>query len=810
MLTRVYKFGGTSLGSPKRIRTAVQLIASEPGGTRKIVVVSAFGGVTDQLVNTIETAISRAGSHNDMLAALRAQHEQAVSDLVPDRLLDEVRSELGALFRDLGEMMDGIYLLRECTGRARDAILGFGERASAPIVAAAFERAGHGAVSMDARAFIRTDDSFGEANVDFPTTGKLIRQRFETLTTDQVYVVTGFVAATQHGVQTTLGRSGSDYTATIIAGALSAEKVVIWTDVDGVLSADPRLVPAAFTLPTLSYREAGEMAYFGAKVLHPRTMRPLLSESIPLDIKNTLNPSAAGTRIQMQSVPSDGAVKAVTAIRDISMLMLEGAGMVGIPGISGRTFGSLAAADVNVLLISQASSEQSICIGVRNEDAERAVLALRATFELEIHRGDVHRIYVEPDCAVVSAVGDQMRMRPGIAGRMFSTLGYANINVRAIAQGASETNISAVVSGQDAQRAIRALHESFARSFARAHLFLIGAGVVGKAFLDLLGEHGPRLSESRHLNLRLVGVANSRRQIMDADGLNPVAAAEQLAGGSEASLDNIVEALRNSHLERLILVDATASQAVADRYAELLEAGIGVVTPNKRANTGPLEYYQRLQRTAARRGVPFLFETTVGAGLPVISTLRDLVRSGDRIRKIEGVLSGTLAYVLGEVSGGCLFSEAVARARTQGFTEPDPRDDLGGEDVARKILTLAREAGWQMEREDIDVESLVPEGLADLSVEEFMQRLPGEDEHWTGRAGLQFVASATPESASVRVREVKAESPFSRLAGTDNMVVFTTDRYSAQPLIIQGAGAGPEVTAGGVMADLVRAAEAMR
>jgi bifunctional aspartokinase / homoserine dehydrogenase 1 len=810
MLTRVYKFGGTSLGSPRRVRHAVKLAAGEPHGIRKVVVVSAFGGVTDQLIEAIRKAVSRSGSHTDHLEAVRARHENAVAELVPEDERDAVRSKLGGLFRDLGELMDGVYLLRECTGRARDAIMGFGERASAPIVAAAFRQAGHQATALDARDFIRTDSAFGEANVDFVTTGNQIRSAFRALTPEKVHVVTGFIASTMHGVQTTLGRSGSDYTATIIAGALSADKVVIWTDVDGVLSADPRLVPAAFTLPTLSYREAGEMAYFGAKVLHPRTMRPLLGESIPLEIKNTLNPEGPGTLIQLDSVPSDGAVKAVTAIRDMALVMVEGAGMVGIPGISGRTFGSLAAADVNVLLISQASSEQSICIGVRDEDADRAAHALSATFELELHRGDIHRIYVEPDTAVVSVVGDQMRMHPGIAGRMFSTLGYANINVRAIAQGASETNISAVVSGQDAQRAIRALHESFARSYARAHLFLIGTGVVGRAFLGLLDRHGPLLSEGRHLNLRLVGVANSRTQIMDGDGLNPASVGEELPEGSPADLATIMDALRNSHLERLIVVDATASQAVADRYADLLEAGIGVVTPNKRANTGSLKYYHRLQQTAARRRVPFLFETTVGAGLPVISTLRDLVQSGDRIHKIEGVLSGTLAFVLGRVSMGTPFSEAVLEARALGFTEPDPRDDLGGEDVARKILTLAREAGWSFERADVRVESLIPGGLAELGVEEFLRRLPEADADWAGRSGLQFVASATSRAVSVGVREVGLDSPFSRLKGTDNMVVFTTDRYSDRPLVIQGAGAGPEVTAGGMMADLVRAAEAMR
>ncbi|MFT5142375.1 MAG: aspartokinase/homoserine dehydrogenase 1 [Rhodothermales bacterium] len=810
MLTRVYKFGGTSVGTPERIRTVIDLVAREPDTVRRIVVVSAFGGVTDQLIGAMNSALARSGDHAERVEAIRLRHDDAVRDLASRADAEDLRELLGDLFRDLGELMDGIYLLRECTPRTRDAIMGVGERASAPIVASALRREGHKSQAVDARHLIRTDDSFGEANVDFPTTRTQVRAALEALDPGVIPVVTGFIATTPQGVQTTLGRSGSDYTATILAGAMDAEKVIIWTDVDGVLSADPRLVPAAFTLPALSYREAGEMAYFGAKVLHPRTMRPLLEAAIPLEIKNTMNPSGAGTRIQAESVRSEGAVKAVTAVRGISLLMVEGAGMVGVPGISGRTFGTLAGAGLNVLLISQASSEQSICIGVRDEDGERAASALRATFELEIMRGDISGVHVEPGCAVVSAVGDQMRMQPGIAGRMFSTLGYANINVRAIAQGASETNISAVVSDSDAQRAIRALHESFARSYERAHLFLLGTGVVGKAFLELLSEHGPRLSESRHLNLRLVGVANSRNHLVDGDGLDPATALTHLAGAQETSLDAVVSYLRTSHLERLILVDATASGVVADRYQELLEGGIGIVTPNKRANTGAIGYYRALKKTAARRGVPFLYETTVGAGLPVISTLNDLVLSGDTVHRIEGVLSGTLAYVLGQVSDGVSFSDAVLDARQRGYTEPDPRDDLGGEDVARKILTLAREAGWDVERADVTVESLVPAELANCTVEEFLAGLPAFDQKWEGRSGLRFVASAEPGEMTVGVQEVSPESLFGRLAGTDNMVAFTTDRYSDRPLVVQGAGAGPEVTSAGMMADVVRAAQAMR
>lgn len=812
----VYKFGGTSVATAERIQRVVSLVQAERDDVVRVVVVSALGGVTDQLIRAIDEALARTGEHEKLLDTIRARHDEAVERLVLPGERDELEEELEARWRELGELLHGVYLLRECTLRTRDAIIGMGERLSAPIAAAAFRAAGTDAEALDASTFIRTDAAFGEANVHFEATNRLVQERFARLPNDRIAVVTGFIAATDRGVLTTLGRSGSDYTATILGGALRAERVVIWTDVDGVLSADPRLVPEAFTLPELSYREAAELAYFGAKVLHPRTMRPLQRQHIPLLIKNTLNPDATGTLITEQSTRMEGHVKAVTAIRDVAVVMLEGTGLIGVPGISARAFGALASKGINVLMISQASSEQSLCTIVRAAEANASEEALNDAFELELARGDVSTIYTVPECAVVSVVGDHMRERPGLAGRMFATLGRSGVNVLAIAQGASETNISAVVRDAEARQAVNALHDEFALARHRVHLFLIGTGVVGKALLRTLARQAPVLLDRLNLNLHLVGLANRRQMAWDVSGIPFDEALGRLDGTRPPDgVDGIVHHLLECRLNRLMVIDATASDDVAHRYPELLERSIAVITPNKRANTKDQAFYDRLQRNAHRQQVPYLYETTVGAALPVISTLRDLVRSGDRIDRIEGVLSGTLAFIFNSLAEGKKFSEAVRQARALGYTEPDPRDDLKGEDVARKLLILAREMGLRVERDDVSVESLVPAHLFDVSVADFLQQLESMDEDWEERTNtatteggrLQYIGLIEGGRLSVRVRWVGPLSPFNHLRGTDNMVVYTTERYSSTPLVVQGPGAGPDVTAAGIIADLVKAAE---
>ena len=812
----VYKFGGTSVQTADRIKRAVDLVLRDDVKGLRVVVVSALGGVTDQLITAVNEALARSGKHTEIVETLKKRHTAAVDLLVPETEKAHVTAELDARWRELGELLDGVFLLRECTKRTHDAVIGMGERLSTPLAAAAFRSAGRKAEAIDARTIIRTDASFGEANVLFDETNELIQQRFAAIDDDTVAVVTGFIGATDRAVATTLGRSGSDYTATILGGALRAKQVVIWTDVDGVLSADPRLVPEAFSLPQLSYREAAELAYFGAKVLHPRTMRPLLRQQIPLRIKNTLNPDAPGTLISEKTTTMEGHVKAITAIRDVAVVMLEGTGLVGIPGISARALSGLAAEKINVLMISQASSEQSLCCVVPVHAADESAEALRQAFQLELARGDVASIYTIEGCAVISSVGDNMRERPGLAGRMFSTLGRSGVNVLAIAQGAAETNISAVVRDAEARQAVHALHDEFALVRHRVHVFMIGAGVVGQALLRMLADQQSTLLERLNLNIHLVGIANRSRMAWDVEGISFDDAVSKLQeserpGGLEAILTHLKEA----KLNRLMVIDATASDEVAHNYPDLLERSIAIITPNKRANTKDQAFYERLQRAAHRQQVPYLYETTVGAGLPVISTLRDLIRSGDEIHRIEGILSGTLAFIFNSMAQGMKFSEAVRTARTRGFTEPDPRDDLKGEDVGRKLLILAREIGLSVERDDVAVESLVPAHLFDVSVDEFMAQLEEMDDEWGERMAaakaeggrLQYIGLIEDDRLSVRTRWVGQDSPFTHLKGTDNMVVYTTGRYNEFPLVVQGPGAGPVVTAAGILADLIKAAE---
>ena len=814
---RVIKFGGTSVSSVSRIKRALSLVQDIAGDVQRVVVVSALGGVTDRLLEAINAVLKPSGSPDQLVNKIRKRHQDAVNLLTDEEDRAKLSEQHEALWHELDRLIRGIGLLGECTLRTRDAVMSIGERASAPLIAAAFRKAGQEAFEVDARTLIRTDLSHGEANVDYDASARLIRRALQDLPRSQIAVITGFIASGPDGTTTTLGRSGSDYTATILGRALRAERVVIWTDVDGVLSADPRDVPEAFPLARLSYAEAAEMAYFGARVLHPRTMRPVQELGIPLLIKNTLNPTATGTLISSESRAVDLRVKAISTIRDVAVVMLEGGGMLGVPGIAARVFVSLAEQKINILMIAQASSEHSICLVVREMDADAAVKTLRTTFTPELARGDVSKIFSIPRCAVVSAVGDHMRHHPGLAGRMFATLGRSRVNVLSIAQGAAETNISAVVRDDEVRRAVRALHEAFPLARIRAHVCLLGPGRVGTRLVEIIEEQHEELLERVKLNLRLVGLANSHNMLWNADGIALESALKDLPNGRAANLDWLIEQLGASRLERLIIVDATASEDVAARYPDFLELGLGVVTANKLANTRDMPFYRRLQRAARRREVAYRYETTVGAGLPVISTLKDLARSGDSIHRIEGIFSGTLAYVFNGLDRGEAFSEIVKRAHSLGFTEPNPEDDLRGEDVARKLLILARELGMDVERKDIHVESLLPEGLRLSGPDALVAALREMDADWHEKAEaarkdgkrLRYLARLEGGELHVGVQAVDEQSPFARLDGRANAIAFHTDRYCDSPMIIQGPGAGLGVTAAGLLADLIQAAELM-
>ncbi len=812
----VYKFGGSSVATPERMRHVMSLIRAMPPHARKVVVISALGGVTDTLLGMIDKALKRSDAYISLLEDMQARHEHMAEALVPALEREALQRIFEQRFHALRELLDGVFLLRECTPRSRDAIISTGERLSVPILAAALRGLGLPARMLDATTLIRTDDQFGHARVDFDVTETLIRQAFQAIPPEEIAVVTGFIGATEEGVITTLGRSGSDYTATILGAALEAEKVVIWTDVPGVLSADPRLVSSAFPLRKINYFEAAEMAYFGAKVLHAHTMKPVQMRGIPLITKSTFQPEDPGTIISEDTEHLPGHVKAITSIRNMALVTLEGPGIAGIPGIAVRALDAIARGGINVVLVSQASSEQNLCFAIENRAATRARRALEQAFELERLRGDITGVQVQRNMAIIAAVGENMRMRPGIAGKMFATLGRAGINVVAIAQGSSERNISAVIEEEAVGPAVRALHEVFPRARTPVHLAIIGLGKVGRALLRQLQRQAPRLEDEQGIHLRLVAVATSRKMYWSpqASLLEDAELEKKLEQAGETyDLEVLTRRLQDMHVERLLIVDATASEEVARHYATWLAAHMGVVAANKRANALEMAYYQRLKTLA--REVPYYYETNVGAGLPVISTLRELLATGDTVRRIEGVFSGTLAYLFDQLRKGSSFSEAVRSAYAQGLTEPDPREDLSGADVVRKVVILAREIGLPVEIADVEVTHLLPESWKQLSKEAFWERLPERDAYWrerveeAARAGemWQYVGRVDREQGvTVGLERIPLSHPLAGLRGTENIVSITTDRYAELPLIVRGPGAGVEVTAAGLFADLLRAA----
>lgn len=809
----VSKFGGTSVGTPERVQEVVRLVAAN-GGYRKVVVTSAFGGVTDRLLQAVSEAKNPEGDYKSILKALRKLHKTAVKELALKEEQKELNNLLDSFWDEIRDMLDGVRRRQASDARTMDAIVSAGERSSVPIIAAAFRAANVPALALDTRPLIRTDATHGEAVVDFETTNIQLQDAYKTIPEDTIAVVTGFIAATESGATTTLGRSGSDYTATILANALGAEECVIWTDVDGVLSADPRLVPEAFTLPDLSYEEAGELAHFGAKVLHPRTMRPLQEKGIPLRIKNTMRPDHPGTVIGPARKMTEHRIKAITSVRDVALLRLVGTGVLGAPDLTARAFSSLAEAGIDVLLIAQASSEGSLCFAVKGARANDTVELLSKTFEKERERGTL-RLLIEPENAVIAAVGDFMRDAPGLAGRMFATLGRADVNVRAIAQGASEHNISAVITDEDAALAVQALHESFALRRTRAHLAVIGTGGLGKQLLELLFSQTSSLRNDHRLNLRLVGVANSTQAVFEKEGIQMEGALSQLGQAPPTELSHFIDQLISARLERRIVIDATPSEEVASYHAELLKAGIAVVTPNKAATLVNGTEWKKAQSSAISGEVPYLYETTVGAGLGIIAILRDLIRTGDELHRIEGVLSGTLSYVFNAMRNGTSFSEAVLSAREKGYTEPDPRDDLSGRDVARKLVLLGREMGLDATLEDVRREPLLPEEMFSISLEEFLERLPELNDDWRTRfetesADIHYIARLDASGTlSASVEPVKPNTPFAGLRGPALSIAFYTNRYSPEPFVIRGPGASTDITAAVLLADIVRAAEAM-
>jgi len=811
---KILKFGGTSLATPATIRAAAAIIRDARAAEPVVVVVSAFQGVTNQLIECARLAERGDDVYTRAFDAIARRHRAAVSALVTRRRA-QTRRQVDALLDELGGTLQGIHLLRHCPMRALDMTASFGERLSALILAAHLDRF-HPSVFVDARTFVRTDDQFTSAVVDFAVTNRLARRELGALLRKRhapIPVVTGFIGSTDDGQTTTIGRNGSDYSASIIGAAVGASSVEIWTDVDGVLSADPKLVPSAFVLPQMTYEEAMELSYFGAKVIHSATIAPAVAKRIPILIKNTFNPSAPGTLISgARSDPGESLAKGITTVGQLSLLTLSGPGMVGVPGIAERLFRTLAAGRVNVILISQASSEHTICFAVRGVDAGRGIAAIEQEFRHEV---DDRLMIVDhkPDQAILAVVGEGMKGRPGVSGKLFDSLGRNNININAIAQGGSERNISCVIDERHQARALNTIHQAFFETRKRLDLVVVGVGNIGGALLRQLRQQRHYLL-TRGFDVRVVAVANSRKFAVSAAGID-LGAWPRVLGASRRRMSpaHLADAIAGLELTNAALVDCTANPSVVDAYPKFIDANLHIITPNKRANALPWKQYSALMAQMAQRQKHFFYEANVGAGLPIMSTLRDLIASGDEILKIEGILSGTLSYLFNTFDGTTPFSALVREAHRVGFTEPDPRDDLSGQDVARKLLILAREIGLRMELDEVKVDSLVPRPLRHTKFsKKFFSDLARYDDEIAARvdsarrrgAVLRYVGVLEGGRAQAGLKEFPRTHPMASAKGSDNVIAFTTKRYRKTPLVVQGPGAGADVTAMGVFSDILK------
>ena len=807
---KVLKFGGTSVGSVESIRQIEQIIGRETDEC--IVVVSALGGVTDQLLQAAHLALEPGEAYMEVYQGIRQRHMDMVNSLITNTTTRQMLShELEGILDELRSILFGVHLVKDLSAKSEAVIVSYGEQLSSRIVTAALP----GAVRKDSLQFIRTDRKQGQVLLNTELTESLIRKAFTPQ--PHLAVCTGFISRdSQTDEITNLGRGGSDYTASILAATLGADVLEIWTDVNGFMTADPRLIPNAYTIKSLSYVEASELCHFGAKVVYPPTIYPACAKNIPIRILNTFSPENAGTIIQAEPAETTRYVRGLSSIRDVALITVSGLSMVGVIGVNQRIFSALASAGVSVFLVSQASSENSTTLGVQEKDCERAVQVLTEEFAEEIKVGSMYPMLVQQGLAAVSIVGENMHNMPGIAGKLFGTLGRNGISVIAFAQGAKETNISFVVPSQQLSKTMNVLHDSFFLSENKVlNVFICGVGTVGAQLLEQIDQQRDTLLTQQHLQLNVVGIANSRTALFDADGLDLSNYREQLKQKEKAGGSFTIKqaALQMANLYNSVFVDCTASAEVSSTYLALLEHNISVVTANKIAASSEYSHYMRLKQTALDRGVKFLFETNVGAGLPIIGTINDLRNSGDKILRIEAVLSGTLNFIFNEIAADIPFSETIRRAKEQGYSEPDPRIDLSGKDVIRKLVILAREAGYQVEQDDVEKHLFVPEEYFQGSVEDFWKRLPELDGDFEARRqeleknGLRwrFVAKMDEGKTCVSLETVEASHPFYQLEGSNNIVLITTERYHEYPMMIRGYGAGASVTAAGVFANIMSA-----
>ena len=811
---KVLKFGGSSVAKPERIKSIIEILKSyQQKGEQFTVVCSAFGGVTDSLIAMAKKAAAANESYLELFESFNKRHVQVAKDLLKTDTEKAVLKGLKENHKTLKNILHGIFLVREASLRTMDYVLSFGERNSNYIIANALTLHGLPADYLDARNIIETDKNFGAAKVDLTASYQKIKEHYNTVS--NIQVVTGFVAAAKGGLTTTLGRGGSDYTAALLAAGLEAEAIEIWTDVDGVLTTDPRKVKKAFTIPSMTYGEAMEMSHFGAKVIYPPTIQPAFTKNIPIYIKNTFNPSFSGTYISNEKDERGPAVKGISSIGDVSLLTLSGSGMFGVPGTAGRLFNALAQAKVNIILITQGSSEYSISFAVQPKDAKKAKKEVEKEFEYEMRSNLVNPIKVEKDLAVVAIIGENMRYQPGISGRLFRSLGKNGINAIAIAQGSSELNISVVINKSDEAKALNALHASFFLSDTKElHLFMVGVGLIGSTLIKQIKEQAQYLKEKQSLEIKIIGLSNSKKMVFNKDGIDLDNWKEQLTTSEEkTSFTGFITRMKEMNLSNTIFIDNTANKEIAKHYESILDSSISISTPNKVATSSSYAQYQTLKRTAEKRGVQFAYETNVGAGLPVINTLNDLINSGDRIIKIEGVLSGSLSFIFNSFKEGTTFSSIVKEAKKRGYTEPDPREDLSGLDVRRKLIILSRETGLAMEPEHVEIQNILPQACNDAAtVDELMKELEKEDAYFEAMRKkaadqdgvLRMIAKLENGKASIALESVDASHPFYSLSGSDNMIVFTTERYRERPLVVTGPGAGAEVTAAGVFAEIIK------
>lgn len=810
---KILKFGGTSVGSVDSIRSVMQIVtAAKEAGEKPLVVLSAMGGITNLLTRLAEDAES-GNDVSEGLVEFEERHFSVVRQLIAVQQQNPVFTKIKIFINELEELLQGVQSLRELSLQSKDLILSYGERCSAFLVSKVLEQEHPEAMFVDARDLVRTNNQFGNAQVDLPLTEQLI-QAFAAENKDKLFFVTGFIASNEQGRTTTLGRGGSDYTAAVFGSALQAKSIEIWTDVDGMLTADPRIVKKAFSLPVLSYTEAMELSYFGAKVIYPPTMIPAFLKKIPIVIRNTFNPDFAGTVIQHDSGETTLPIKGISSIPQISIINLTGGGMVGKSGFSGRLFTLLARERINVVLITQSSSEHSITFAVNPSEALRAKHLIEVEFELELQARKLSPPEIETDLAVLAIVGENMKQTPGMSGRLFHALGRNGINVRAIAQGSSEYNISVIISQADLSKALNAVHDAFfAKLNKTLHVFCLGTGNIGKTLFRQIREQHDFLLENNDIDINVVGISNSRKMLFNTDGIDLDHWEESLfATGETADLGVFVERMKRMNLPNCVFIDNTASVLPTEYYLGIFSSNISIVTCNKIANSGEYQQYRELRDTARRHGVDFFYETNVGAGLPIVRVLKDLMMSGDRIVSIEAILSGTISYIFNNFVGDVSFHDVVKKAQELGYTEPDPRDDLSGTDFMRKMLILARDAGYEMEAADVDLGAILPDNCMKApSVDAFYEELNVSDSYFSElkeraereNKAIRYIGKMVDGKVVIGLDLVPADHPFYTLSGSDNIISFTTERYKERPLVVKGPGAGAEVTAAGVFADLV-------